>query len=87
RMMANESTSVWGKVFRAHSEYMEKTGSREDAYRMVVFARNMDAIAAEVEAGAAPAVEPVQRGNSICMPAFVLLGALCLAAGAEVLKN
>jgi predicted S18 family serine protease len=78
-MMENDSTSVWGKVFRGHSEYMEKTGSHEDAYRMVVFSRNMDAIAAEVGAGDEPPMEPVQRGESICLPTFVLLGACCLA--------
>lgn len=88
RMMSNESTSVWGKVFRGQSEYMEKTGSHEDAYRMAVFARNMDSIAAEVGSGNAPPVEPAQRGDSICMPAFVLFGACCLALGAgKVLKN
>ncbi|MFA5412252.1 MAG: S16 family serine protease [Candidatus Micrarchaeia archaeon] len=82
-MMENESTSVWGRVFRGHSEYMEKTGSHEDAYRMIVFARNMDAVAEEVGADEAPPMEPVQRGESICLPAFVLLGALgtALCAG------
>jgi predicted S18 family serine protease len=86
QMMANGSTSVWGKVFRGHSEYMEKTGSHEDAYRMAVFARDMDAIAAEVGGGEAPPVEPVQRGDSICMPAFVLLGIGCLALCASAKK-
>jgi predicted S18 family serine protease len=86
-MMQNDSASVWGRVFRGHSEYMEKTGSHEDAYRMVVFSRNMDAVAAEVEGGVEPPSEPVQRGESLCLPAFVLLGALGVALYAGSAKK
>ncbi|MEW5995977.1 MAG: S16 family serine protease [Candidatus Micrarchaeota archaeon] len=76
----NESASAWGMVFRAHSLYLMQQGENEDAYRMIVFARNMDGVAAEVGAvNATAAGSDTETGNrqleteNLCMPAFFLL--------------
>ena len=80
-LMQNESTSIWGKVFRAHSSYLYQLGEKQDAYRMAVFARNMDRVAGElsaaslaeaVAAGEGEGCPPCGEG-SLCMPAFFLL--------------
>jgi predicted S18 family serine protease len=87
-LMQNESRSVWGKVFRAHSVYLQQTNATQDAYRMIVFARNMDDTAARINVvnattvviGGGEGCRPCNEGN-LCMPAFVLLLFVFAAVG------
>jgi predicted S18 family serine protease len=89
-LMQNGSTSVWGKVFRAHSAYLQQTNATQDAYRMIVFARNMDEEAARINVvnattivigGGEEACCPCDGSGSLCMPAFILLIVAFVAVG------
>lgn len=89
-LMRNESTGVWGRVFRAHSSYLYQAGEKEDAYRMAVFARNMDAVAGELSAanlteivvgGEGGECCPCNQEGSLCMPALILLFVAFAAVG------
>ncbi len=77
-MMGEERTSVWGKVFRGHASYLKQQGSDEDAYRMAVFAENMDEAVGQVGASQEVIVvggeeEECVCETNICMPAFLVL--------------
>ncbi len=81
-LMQNESTSIWGKVFRAHSAYLQQTNATQDAYKMVVFARNMDDVAKKINVVNATTIViggggeqccPCNKGGDLCAPAFILL--------------
>ena len=90
-LMQNGSTSIWGKAFRAHASYLYQTDSPQDAYRMIVFARNMDAAAERINVvnattviiggGAEEECCPCEEEGSLCMPAFILLFAAFAAVG------
>ncbi|HNT60841.1 MAG TPA: hypothetical protein PKJ97_02580, partial [Candidatus Bilamarchaeaceae archaeon] len=87
-LAAGNGTGVWGKVFRGHARYMEETGSREDACRMAAFSREMDRIASEIAGEERGENVPELPEDSLCLPAFVVLGMCCAALFAgEVLKN
>ncbi len=91
-LVRNESTSVWGKVFRAHSSYLYQLDEKQDAYRMAVFARDMDGVARELSAanltelviggGEEEECCPCDNGSP-CMPAFALLLFLFAAVGVK----
>lgn len=81
-LMQNGSTSVWGKVFKAHSSYLYQTNATQDAYRMIVFARNMDEVAGRINmvnattlviGGGEEQCCPCNKGGDLCMPAFFLM--------------
>jgi hypothetical protein len=81
--MENESISVWGKVFRGHSSYLYQQGSKEDAYRMMVFAENMDEVVGEIGHVEAEEGETggFEESGHICAPAFLILVAVFAAMG------
>lgn len=44
-----ERESLWGNVFKAHSQYLLETGDVGSAYGVAVFAREMESIARAIE--------------------------------------